>query len=141
MFVVNLETMEITMHQGDTGSFKVGATRASGEAWTEDDRALFTVRNQQGEAVLMRYYRLDDQYDLGNGKILVEFHNDDTDQWEPGTYNTELRFDVSPVWDGDPPTGRCENALLPGVAKMIEGSVVRTVIQSTLTIQGILGEI
>lgn len=141
MFVVNLETMEITMHQGDTGSFKVGATRKSGEAWTEDDRALFTVRNQQGEAVMMRYYRLDDQYDLGDGKILVEFHNDDTDQWEPGAYNTELRFDVSPVWDGDPPTGRCENALLPGVAKMIEGSVVRTVIQSTLTIQGILGEI
>ena len=141
MFVVNLETMEITMHQGDTGSFKIGATRGNGEAWTEDDRALFTVRNQQGEAVLMRYYRLDDQYDLGNGHILVEFHNDDTDQWEPGAYNTELRFDVSPVWDGDPPTGRCENALLPGVAKMIEGSVVRTVIQSTLTIQGILGEI
>lgn len=141
MFAVNLETMEITMHQGDTGSFKVGATRKNGEAWTEDDRALFTVRNQQGEAVMMRYYRLDDQYDLGNGKILVEFHNDDTDQWEPGAYSTELRFDVSPVWDGDPPTGRCENALLPGVAKMIEGSVVRTVIQSTLTIQGILGEI
>lgn len=141
MFNVDLETMEITMHQGDTGSFKIGATRGSGEAWTDDDRALFTVRNQQGEAVMMRYYRLDDQYDLGNGKILVEFHNDDTDQWEPGTYNTELRFDVSPVWDGDPPTGRCENALLPGVAKMIEGPVVRTVIQSTLTIQNVLGEI
>lgn len=141
MFVVNLETMEITMHQGDTGSFKIGATRGSGEAWTEDDRALFTVRNQQGEAVMMRYYRLDDQFDLGNGKILVEFHNDDTDTWEPGTYSTELRFDVSPIWDGDAPTGRCENALLPGMAKMIEGSVVRTVIQSTLTIQGILGEI
>ena len=141
MFKVNLETMEITMHQGDTGSFKVGATRESGTAWTEDDRALFTVRNQQGEAVLKRYYRLDDQYDLGNGKILIEFHNDDTDTWEPGTYNTELRFDVSPIWDGEAPEGRCENALLPGVAQMIEGSVVRTVIQSTLTIQSILGEI
>lgn len=141
MFNVNTETMEITMHQGDTGSFKVSATRGSGEAWTEDDRALFTVRNQQGEAVLKRYYRLDDQYDLGNGKILIEFHNDDTDTWEPGTYNTELRFDVSPIWDGETPEGRCENALLPGVAQMIEGSVVRTVIQSTLTIQSILGEI
>ena len=141
MFAVNLETMEITMHQGDTGSFKIGAARGSGAAWTENDRALFTVHNQQGEAVMRRYYRLDDQYDLGNGKILIEFHNDDTDQWEPGTYSTELRFDVSPIWDGDPPTGRCENALLPGVAKMIEGSMVRTVIKSTLTIQGILGEI
>ena len=141
MFAVNLETMEITMHQGDTGSFKIGAARKSGTAWTEDDRALFTVRNQQGEIVMQRYYRLDDQYDLGDGKILVEFHNDDTDQWEQGTYETELRFDVSPIWDGDAPTGRCENALLPGVAQMIEGSLVRTAIQSTLTIQGILGEI
>ena len=141
MFNVNLDTMEITMHAGDTGSFKVGATRGSGTAWTEDDRALFTVRDQHGEAVLMRYYRLDDQYDLGNGYILVEFHNDDTDQWEPGAYTTELRFDVSPIWDGYAPTGRCENALLPGMAKMNEGSVVRTVIQSTLTIQGVLGEI
>lgn len=129
------------MHQGDTGSFKIGATRESGTAWTEDDRALFTVRNQQGDIVLQRYYRLDDQYDLGDGKILIEFHNDDTDKWEPGAYSTELRFDVDPVWDGDAPTGRCENAMLPGMAKMIEGSVVRTVIQSTLTIQNILGEI
>ena len=141
MFNVNLDTMAITMHQGDTGSFKIGATRESGDEWTSADRMLFTVRNGQGEVVMQRIYRLDDQFDLGNGKVLVEFHNDDTDTWDAGTYSTELRFDVSPIWDGTAPTARCVDALSPGTPKMIEGSIVRTTIQSTLTISGILGEI
>ena len=134
--------MAITMHRGDTGSFKVAATRESGTAWTEDDRALFTVMNGQGETVLQRIYRLDDQYDLGNGKILIEFHNDDTDTWEPGSYSTELRYDVSPIWSGSPiPTARCVDALAEGVPHLIEGPIVRTTIQSTLTILGVLGDI
>lgn len=141
MFKVDLETMAITMHSGDTGSFKIGATRESGDEWTSADRMLFTVKNGQGEVVLQRIYRLDDQYDLGNGKVLVEFHNDDTDQWEAGTYSTELRFDVSPIWDGTAPTARCVDALSPGTPKMVEGSIVRTTIQSTLTISGVLGDI
>lgn len=141
MFKVDLETMAITMHSGDTGSFKIGATRQSGDEWTSADRMLFTVKNGQGEVVLQRIYRLDDQYDLGNGKVLVEFHNDDTDQWEAGTYSTELRFDVSPIWDGTAPTARCVDALSPGTPKMVEGSIVRTTIQSTLTISGVLGDI
>ena len=141
MFSVDSTTMAITMHQGDTGSFKIGATRESGDEWTSADRMLFTVKNGQGEIVLQRIYRLDDQYDLGNGKVLVEFHNDDTDTWDAGTYTTELRFDVSPIWDGTAPTARCVDALSPGTPKMVEGSIVRTTIQSTLTISGILGEI
>ena len=141
MFKVDLETMAITMHSGDTGSFKIGATRESGDEWTPADRMLFTVKNGQGEVVLQRIYRLDDQYDLGNGKVLVEFHNDDTDQWEAGTYSTELRFDVSPIWDGTAPTARCVDALSPGTPKMVEGSIVRTTIQSTLTISVVLGDI
>ena len=141
-FRVDLETMEIRMNRGDTGSFKIGSERESGEAWTEDDRMLFTVRNGMGDIVMQRIYRLDDQWDLGDGKVLVEFHNDDTDKWEPGTYTTELRFNVSPIWDGSPvPAARCVDAMAPGVPKMIEGSIVRTVIQSTLTIDGVLGEI
>ena len=141
MFNVNLDTMEITMHAGDTGSFKIHGTRKSGEAWTEDDRMQLVFTNGQGEVVLWRIYRLDDQYDLGDGTVLVEFHNDDTDSWDPGDYATELRFDVSPIWDGTPSTARCVNALASGAVKMIEGSVVRTTIQSTLHIQGVLGKI
>lgn len=140
MFNVDLETMEIKMHRGDTGSFKVASERESGTAWTEDDRMIFTVRDAQGQVVLQRYYRLDDQYDLGDGVVLIEFHNDDTDKWANGIYNTELRFDVDPIWDGEAPVARCVDALTAGV-RMVEGSIVRTVTQSTLTIDDIYGEV
>ena len=101
---------------------------------------LFTVTNGQGEIMIQRFYRLDDQWDAGDGNVLIEFHNDDTDEWDPGQYNTELRFDVSPVWEGTPPTSRCANALTAN-ARMVEGSIVRTVIQSTLNITGVQGMI
>ena len=141
-FQVDLETMDIKMNRGDTGSFKVGSSRESGTAWTEDDRMLFTIKNAQGEIMIQRIYRLDDQYGLGDGKVLIEFHNNDTDTWDPGQYTMELRFDVAPIWDGTPvPTERCVDALMPGVPKMIEGPVVRTVIQSSLMIEGVLGDI
>ena len=140
MFNVNLETMEIKMHAGDTGSFKVHAERGSGDAWTDEDRMLFTVRDGVGEIVLQRIYRLDDQWGIGDGTVLIEFHNDDTDQWASGAYSTELRFDISPIWQGTAPTARCVNALTSS-AKMVEGAIVRTKIQSTLTIDGVLGDI
>lgn len=140
MFNVDLTNMEIKMHRGDTGSFKVHAERGSGEAWTEDDRMLFTVRSATGETVMQRFYRLDDAWDLGDGVVLIEFHNDDTDTWANGSYSTELRFDISPIWNGTAPTARCVDALTAGV-RMIEGSIVRTVIQSTLTIDDIYGEV
>jgi hypothetical protein len=90
--------------------------------------------------MLQRFYRLDDDEGLGNGVVEIQFHNNDTDTWEPGQYTTERRYDVNPRWDGDPPEGMCVNALTAGV-RMIEGDVVRTVVQGTLTIQGILGDI
>lgn len=139
-FQVNLETMDINMNRGDTGSFFVGSERASGTAWTADDRALFTIKDAQGTIKLQRFYRLDDQWDVGDGVILIEFHNDDTDTWDPGQYSVELRFDVAPVWEGTPPEGRCEDALATD-ARIVEGSIVRTAIHSTLQIDDILGEI
>ena len=140
MFNFDKNTCAITMHQGDTGSKWIHATRESGTDWTDDDRCLFTVRNANGEIVMQRLYRLDDQWGAGNGWYLMEFHNNDTDTWPTGIYNTEWRYDVTPLWDGTAPTGRCVNAMTAGV-KMNEGSVVRTVIQSTLSISGVLGDI
>ena len=139
-FEVNEKADSITMHAGDTGAFKIHATRASGEDWTEDDRMLFTIRNGSGEIVLQRFYRLDDDEGLGNGVVEIQFHNNDTDTWEPGSYTMERRYAVNPYWDGTAPAGMCVNALTAGV-RMIEGDVVRTVVQGTLTIQGILGDI
>ena len=44
-FQIDTESGDIRMNRGDTGSFWVHASRKTGEAWTEDDRMLFTVRN------------------------------------------------------------------------------------------------
>lgn len=134
-------TGDITMNAGDTGSFFVRCRRKSGAAWTEDARMLYTITDGSGQIVLQRIYRLDDQWDVGDGVVLIEFHNDDTDDWEPGTYQTERRYNVSPIWDGTPSTARCVNALAAGTAHMIEGVPVRTVFKGTLTIEGVSGRI
>lgn len=140
MFNVNDTGTAITMHAGDTGAFKVKATRTSGTDWTEDDRMLFTIRKASGEIVMQRFYRLDDDEGLGNGVVEIQFHNNDTDTWAPGTYSMERRYDVNAYWDGPAPEGMCVDALTAGV-RMVDGDVVRTVVQGSLTIQGILGEI
>ena len=135
------ETGNIIMNAGDTGSFVVRCSRKSGDEWPEGARMLYTIKNQQVEIMLQRIYRLDDQYDLGDGAVLIEFHNDDTDDWEPGQYSTERRYNVAPIWDGTPSTARCVNALDEGVAHMVEGVPVRTVFKGTLQIESVDGRI
>lgn len=136
------ETGDISMNQGDTGSFTVHCSRSSGENWTSNSRMLYTIRS--GETIMMqRIYRLDDQWGLGDGVVLIEFHNDDTDQWPVGTYNVERRYNVAPIWNvesTDVPTARCVDALRT-TAAMVEGVPVRTVFQGTLTIEAIQGRI
>lgn len=139
-FNYNENATAITMHAGDTGAFKIHATRRSEAPWTDGDRMLFTVRDATNNIVLQRFYRLDDDEGLGNGVVEIQFHNNDTDTWAPGLYTTERRYDIGALWDGTAPEGMCVNALTAGV-RMVDGNVVRTVVQGTLTILGILGAI
>lgn len=140
MFNFETDTCAITMHRGDTGSKWIHASRESGTPWTANDRCLFTVRNAQGDVVMQRLYRLDNQWGAGNGWFLMEFHNNDTDEWANGSYSTEWRYDIEPLWSGEAPAGRCVDALAAGV-RMVEGSVVRTVVQSTMTLNDVYGEV
>ena len=140
-FDFNKTTGNIEMHSGDTGSAKFHISRKNGEDWPSTARMLFTVTSPAGEIVMQRIYRLDDQYDLGDGWVLIEFHNDDTDTWASATYTTEIRVDVTPTWDGTPSTARCVNALAEGAAKMIEGVPVRTLFKGTLQINSVDGRI
>ena len=139
-FQHDLVSGDIRMNQGDTGSFKVHCSRKSGEDWTADSRMLYTIRNPQGEIVMQRIYRLDDAFDLGDGVVLIEFHNDDTDTWEPGQYTTERRYNLTPIWEGTPSDARCVDALRTS-ARMIEGVPVRTVFKGILTIESVDGRI
>ena len=141
-FIHDIETGDIRMNAGDTGSFKVHCARESGAEWPATARMLYTIKNPQGEIVLQRIYRLDDQYDLGDGVVLIEFHNDDTDTWAPGQYATERRYNVAPIWDGTPSSARCVDALAPtSPAVMVEGVPVRTVFKGSLTIESVDGRI
>ena len=140
MFVHDPENGNITMHRGDTGAYKVLATRRGGSNWTEHDRMIFTVKNDEGEIVLQRFYRLDT--DLGNGVVEIQFHNNDTDQFKSGTYNWERRYIVNPRWEGTAPTGDCVNALTAD-ARIVEGDVVRVPAtgQGTMVLSEIYGEV
>ena len=140
-FYFDTATGDITMHAGDTGSCKWHISRKSGDAWPDTARMLWTVTSPQGEIVMQRIYRLDDQFDLGDGWVFMEFHNDDTDNWNSGTYSTEIRVDVTPVWDGTPSTARCVDALATGAARMIDGVPVRTMFKGSLVIEPVQGRI
>lgn len=100
MFAVDSTSGAIEMNVGDTGAFLIAGTRDDGEDFTEDDRAVFTIKNSNGEIVMMRIYSLDNDDDIGNGVFLVEFHNNDTDTWDPGSYTYEVRWVVNPYYEG-----------------------------------------
>ncbi len=139
-FVFNTETGNVNMYAGDTGSFFMRVSRENGDEWPSTARLLYTVKGAEG-IVLQRIYRLDDQWGVGDGIILVEFHNDDTDDWTPAEYATEMRVSLEPVWEGTPSTARCVNALAAGAAHMVEGVPVRTVFKGSLTINSVDGRI
>lgn len=97
MFNVNETTGAVELNAGDTGAWFVDAERDDDEPFTEDDRAVFTVKNMNGETVMERIYSLADE-NLGNGTIHVQLDNDDTDDWDPGQYTWEIRYVVDPYW-------------------------------------------
>lgn len=103
MFSIEAGNGAVTISQGDTGSFELEAQRTDGEAWTSDDRAVFTVKAGE-EIVLERVYRLDnpdDDPNLENGVIRIEFTNADTKDLAPGSYTWEMRFSISAYMDDD----------------------------------------
>lgn len=144
MFEYDKTTGAVTMHQGDTGSFYVHCQRKSGTPWTENDRMILTI-GPRDDPVIQRYYRLD-RADTGNGRILIEFKNADTDQVPTGSYPLERRYVINPTWDLDEgasiPTEDCANALTSG-ARIIDGHIVRVPEhgQSSLTLTDIYGEV
>ena len=145
MFEVDKSNGAVSMHRGDTGAYTVHCSRKSGEAWTSDDRMILTIWNGI-RPVIQRFYRLDDQWDLGDGVVMIEFHNEDTDKLETGVYTLERRYVISPTWDLDEgasiPTERCANALTAG-ARIVDGTIVRTPgnAQTTFKLNTIYGEV
>ena len=124
MFKRDDSARKITMHQGDTGSYRITLVRSSGAAWGENDRMLYTISGTPG-IVMQRVYRLD--RDGLNGHADIEFHNDDTQEWPAGTYSIEVRALVHAYWNiPDPPTEDVVDMLVRTDGAMVDGDVVRT---------------
>ena len=79
------------MSRGDTGSVKIGST---GYDFGTDDRALFTLRNGAGVAIMETAYELDSE-----GAFVIQFRNADTYTLPVGSYNWDVRYILNPYYD------------------------------------------
>lgn len=95
MFSVDETTGHIQLSVGDTASFTITAT---GYTFAAEDRALFTVKNPSGVAVLERTYPLAEA-EPGNGIFVVQIANADTDTLQPGGYSWDVRYILNPYYD------------------------------------------
>lgn len=98
MFEIN--GTRITITSGDTALLTITAT---GEKLTKGDRAVFTVRRENG-GLLMEKVAIPDE----ENRIRIPFLNSETEKWKEGNYNWDVRYvlgaltdDQGRVTDGD----------------------------------------
>lgn len=97
---------QITISRGDTGALKIkiNAVRAdTGDPYIfgERDRALFTIKSNNGDILKQKAYQVDE-----NGEFIVVFLNADTQNFPAGTnYSWDVRCVINPYYDTDPPSG------------------------------------
>ena len=100
----SVDGYNIILSRGDTGGLKVNATatlNGSPFTFSSDDRALFSIKNGQGEVVKEKIAQMTDN------AFTVYFLNADTDSLSPGQYSWDVRYIIHPYWqngriiDGD----------------------------------------
>lgn len=91
----SIDNGTINLSRGDTAAFTVTAN--TDYTFQAEDRALFTVKDSAGEAILERVYALDTE--LGNGVFRVQLSNSDTDQLDTGAYTWDVRYVLHPYYD------------------------------------------
>ena len=94
----SVDGYNISLSRGDTGGMKVNATATlNGEPFTfgSDDRALFSIKNGQGELVKEKIAQ------MTNNSFVVYFLNADTDQLAPGQYSWDVRYIIHPYYNAD----------------------------------------
>ena len=94
MFAV--EDYVITLSRGDTGALKVNATATldgSPFDFGQDDRALFSIKNANGEIIMQKVCEMTDN------AFTVYFLNTDTDALAPGSFSWDVRYIIHPYYD------------------------------------------
>ena len=98
----NVDGTTITVSRGDTGAVKIIASttrRDTGDPYTfgERDRAVFTIKATNGTLVRERAYQ------LRNNQFTVVFYNQDTESFEMGSYQWDVRYVINPYYDEEMP--------------------------------------
>ena len=88
----NVENFVITMSRGDTGALKI--TADTDYTFAAEDRALFSVKNGNGEVVKQSAFSFDE-----NKAFVVTFFNSDTDKLPSGPYSWDVRYIIHPYYD------------------------------------------
>ena len=92
----SVDGYNIQLSRGDTGGIVISATATlNGSPFTfgEDDRALFSIKNGQGEVVKEKVAS------MTNNAFTVYFLNADTDSLSPGNYSWDVRYIIHPYYD------------------------------------------
>ena len=123
---VDKTTMAVTMHKGDTGAYWMNLATDSGNPFVSGDVAIYEVW-RGNEMKIHREFDLQPEtptdIDPGNGRFLIAFRNSDTDTWDTGSYDTEIRVSLNPI--------RADGSV-------VDGSTVRTIVKSTIQINAVL---
>lgn len=85
MFTFNPTTMAMSLSKGDTASFDITAT--GDVTFTNEDRAVFTVKDKKGAVVKETVATLD-----SDKTFRVYFLNADTEDLKVGTYQWDVRY-------------------------------------------------
>ena len=92
----NVDDYTITLSRGDTGALVVNATATldgSDYTFAAEDRALFSIKNANGEIIMQKAYEMTDN------AFTVYFLNGDTDSLSPGAYSWDVRYIIHPYYD------------------------------------------
>lgn len=121
----NVEGYTIILSRGDTGALRITATATlDGQPFTfgEDDRALFSIKNGQGEIVKEKVAAME------NNSFVVYFLNADTESLSPSNYQWDVRYVIHPYYDSE--------------GRIIDGDqVITPKTPQTMTILTVVGDI
>ena len=102
----NIEGFNIVLSRGDTGAIKITAN--PDHVFTSVDRAVFSVKNGQGEIVKQAIFPLD-----ANKSFTVTFFNADTDNLAAGSYSWDVRYVIHPYYDANGNIISGDNVITP----------------------------
>lgn len=84
----------VTLSRGDTGAIKI--TADTEYEFQSTDRALFSIKNAQGEIIKQQAFEIDE-----NNSFVVTFFNQDTDSLAAGGYSWDVRYVIHPYYDDE----------------------------------------